>query len=60
MENILEKALSIAVRAHAGQKDPAGEAYILHPMQVALWCETDDERCVAFLHDVLEDTDVTA
>ena len=54
-----ESALEIAKKAHAGQKDKAGVEYILHPMTVASKMHTDVERAVAYLHDVVEDTDVT-
>lgn len=30
----LEKAISIATKAHANQKDLAGEEYINHPLRV--------------------------
>jgi hypothetical protein len=53
-------ALAIAEQAHAGQVDRSGVAYIFHPLHLALAAATDDERCVALLHDVLEDTAVTA
>lgn len=56
---LLEKALRIAAEAHAGQTDKAGAAYILHPMRVADRCRTAEEKIVALLHDVLEDTPVT-
>ena len=52
---LLEKAIAIAVRAHAGKKDKAGQPYILHPLRVMLSLETLEERIVAILHDVLED-----
>lgn len=55
----VEKAIAIAVRAHAGQRDKAGRPYILHPLRVMHGCASDDERIVAILHDVLEDTEVT-
>lgn len=58
--NLLEKAIRIAVEAHDGQKDKAGEAYILHPLRVMLAMTCDEERIVAVLHDVLEDTSITA
>ena len=54
-----ELALQIAKKAHAGQVDKAGKDYILHPMTVASYMDTDTEKTIAYLHDVLEDTDVT-
>ena len=58
-EQLLEKAIAIAVEAHRGQKDRYGISYILHPIRVM--CRLDDvtERTVAILHDVVEDTDWT-
>ncbi|PTQ83834.1 HD domain-containing protein [Trichococcus patagoniensis] len=55
-----ELAFEIAKEAHAGQKDKAGLDYILHPLQVAAMVATDEEKAVALLHDIIEDTDVTA
>lgn len=54
-----ELALQITQKAHAGQVDKAGKDYILHPMTVASYMDTDTEKAIAYLHDVLEDTDVT-
>ena len=54
----LEHALVIAALAHAGQRDKAGQPYILHPLRMMLKLETEQERMVALLHDVLEDTAV--
>ncbi|MCB6177281.1 hypothetical protein LHP98_03955 [Rhodobacter sp. Har01] len=51
----LERAIEIAVTAHAGQKDKAGAPYILHPLRVMLSLEGDAERIVGVLHDVIED-----
>ncbi|QBE65959.1 HD domain-containing protein [Pseudoduganella lutea] len=55
----LEKAIALAVAAHAGQKDKAGKPYILHPLRVMHRCTNETEQMVAVLHDVLEDTDIT-
>ena len=55
----LEKAIQIAVEAHAGAKDRGGKPYILHPIGVMMRCETEDEKIVAILHDVVEDTEWT-
>ena len=56
---MLEKAIQIAARAHEGQKDKAGQAYILHPLRVMLRSSNDTERICGVLHDVIEDTDIT-
>lgn len=56
----LEKALQIAVNAHLGQKDKAGKPYIFHPLRVMNQVATTDEKIVAILHDVLEDTNLTS
>ena len=58
--NLLEKALVIATKAHEGQKDKAGSPYILHTIRVSNRCLTDEEKIVALLHDVIEDTNVSA
>lgn len=59
MQSQIELCLSLASEAHAGQVDKAGAPYIEHPMRVALRCNTTFQRCVALLHDVLEDTPTT-
>ena len=56
---MLAKALNIAYSAHQGQIDKGGIPYIQHPIRVALNCLTDDEKIVALLHDVIEDTSIT-
>ena len=55
----LERAIEIAVKAHAGQIDKAGEPYILHPLRLMFAVNGDYNRMVAVLHDVVEDTSVT-
>lgn len=55
----ISKALDIAINAHNGQVDKGGYDYIYHPITVALHCDTENEKVVALLHDVVEDTDVT-
>jgi (p)ppGpp synthase/HD superfamily hydrolase len=51
----LERAISIAAEAHAGQVDKAGAPYVLHPLRMMLHMGSTDERIVAVLHDVCED-----
>lgn len=57
---MLEKAILLAVKAHSGQKDKADSPYILHPLRVMQNMDTESEMIVAVLHDVLEDTEITA
>ncbi len=60
---MVEKARAVATRAHAGQKRWNGDPYITHPTRVAGsfygLSEVEDERVVALLHDVVEDTEIT-
>ena len=51
----LEKVIKIAVEAHTGQVDKGGNPYILHPLRVMLSLDTEEERIVGVLHDVVED-----
>ena len=51
----LEKAIKIAVEAHTGQLDKGGNPYILHPLRVMLSLDSEEERIVGVLHDVVED-----
>jgi hypothetical protein len=56
----IEKALQLAAKAHEGQKDKEGLPYILHPLRVMMSVEGEEAQIVAVLHDVIEDTSVTA
>jgi len=51
----LDKAIKIAVEAHTGQVDKGGNPYILHPLRVLLSLNSEEERIVGVLHDVVED-----
>jgi (p)ppGpp synthase/HD superfamily hydrolase len=59
MENLLSKALGLAVEAHHGQLQKNGDPYILHPLHVMMQMETTTEKIIAILHDVIEDTPVS-
>jgi len=57
--NMLNKAIEIAAKAHAGQVDKGGAPYILYPLRVMLNCESEAAKICAALHDVIEDTNIT-
>ena len=57
--NPIDLALRIATAAHAGQLDRDGYPVILHPLTVGLMGHTDEEKIAGFLHDVVEDSDIT-
>lgn len=40
--------------------DKGGVPYFSHPARVANRCQTEEEKIVAYLHDVIEDTYVTS
>jgi guanosine-3',5'-bis(diphosphate) 3'-pyrophosphohydrolase len=58
---MLDKALLLATNSHHGQFDKGGNPYILHPLKVMHYLKSDDEElmCMALLHDVVEDCNVT-
>ena len=58
--HLIEKSLTIALQAHAGQLDKAGKPYILHPLRIMAKMDTDEEMAVALLHDTIEDSPITA
>lgn len=58
--NLVDEAILLATRAHYGQCDKAGHPYITHPLRVMSQFVTPRLRMAAVLHDVLEDTDLTA
>ncbi len=59
----IEKAFSVAKKAHSGQKRKSGENYITHPLDAAIYLAEyglDHETIMAaILHDVIEDTETS-
>ena len=56
---LTNQAMRIAYNAHHGQLDYNGIPYIFHPIHLAEQMDDEFSCCVALLHDVVEDTDVT-
>ncbi len=56
---MIKIAKEIATIAHKDQTDKAGKPYIKHLEAVASKVHNMEQKTVAWLHDVLEDTDYT-
>ena len=56
---LTKKAMRIAFEAHKNQTDKHGMPYIYHPIHLAEQMSDEATTCVALLHDVIEDTDMT-
>lgn len=56
---LTNKAMRIAYAAHHGQFDKSGQPYIFHPYHLAEQMQDEITVCVALLHDVMEDTEIT-
>ena len=53
----VEVCLRIATEALRGKRDRDGNALILHSLIVGSMGATDAEKCLGFLHDVVEDSE---
>lgn len=61
---LIRRAFDFAYKAHDGQLRKTGDPYIIHPIAVARIVGEELQLgahpvCAAFLHDVVEDTDIT-
>ena len=56
---LTKKALKISFDAHKNQVDKSGMPYVYHPFHLAEQMNDELSTCVALLHDVVEDTDIT-
>lgn len=52
---MLHQTIIRATDLHRDQVDKVGQPYILHVLRVMLAMQTEEERLVALLHDVVED-----
>lgn len=55
----LDRAIEIALDAHANETGKGSEPYIRHPLRVMEAMDTETEQIVAVLHDVEEDSEWT-
>ncbi len=59
----IARAITLATKAHEGQKRKSGEPYIVHPLAVGetlfLWGLDEATITAGILHDTVEDTQVT-
>lgn len=56
---MLSKAIAIATEAFEGKQDDNGHPYIDHAMRVMDKMQTETEKIVAALHDVVEESEVS-
>lgn len=57
--HLTNEAMKLAYSAHHGQVDKSGIPYIFHPYHLAEQMPDEYTTCVALLHDVVEDTNVS-
>jgi hypothetical protein len=55
----LQRALEITIEAHKNQKQKDGSPYAFHPIRLSMSLKTEEQKIVALLHDVVEDTNWT-
>ena len=55
----LNRAIELAKQHHEGQTDKAGKPYIEHPLRVMNQVKSEEEKIVAVLHDIVEDTNIS-
>jgi len=56
---LLELAINVATKAHEGQVDKGGNPYVNHLKAVADALDSTENKIVAYLHDICEDTSTT-
>lgn len=56
---LTKKAMKIAFEVHKDQVDKSGLPYIYHPFHIAEQMKDEVTICTAFLHDAVEDGDIT-
>lgn len=56
---LTKKALKISFETHKNQTDKSGIPYVYHPFHLAEQMDDEYSTCVALLHDVVEDSNLT-
>ncbi len=56
---LTKKAMCLCFEKHKNQIDKCGIPYPFHPFHVAESMKDEYTTCVALLHDIIEDTDIT-
>lgn len=57
-KDLLTSAIHFACVIHMRQKDKSGKSYILHPLHVMHQFEDTNDKIIAVLHDVVEDSKI--
>lgn len=57
--DLTKKAMKLSFEKHKDQLDKSGIPYPYHPFHVAESMTDEGTTCVALLHDIIEDTDMT-
>ena len=57
--DLTKKAMKLAFKVHKEQVDKSGMLYIYHPIHLAEQMQDEATTCVALLHDVVEDSELT-
>ena len=58
-DNLIDKSLGIITNLFNDKLDKGNSPYVLHLLKVYQGVNTNEEKIVALLHDVLENTDTT-
>lgn len=58
-ESGIDEAVSLALKVFSGKRDLDGNPDILHSLAVGVAGQTKNEKIAGFLHDVVEDSDMT-
>ena len=57
---MVNKAIKVMFEAHKDQRDKSGLPYVFHPFHLAEQMKDEVTTAAALLHDIIEDTDMTA